>query len=217
MAWVAGDEVYGDAPYQRDGIAGAGKRYVLAVSSTTPVWKERPPVAEPFKGPLGRLREKPRLAEGAPLSETAAAASAAFPGDAWKRLTLSEGEKGPRMYDRTAIPIVESRTGLPIPDGRLLARRSIPDPSDMAYHLSSAPQKTLLATLAEIAPARWSIETTIEEGKGKTGLDEYEVRHWHSRHRHITLSMTAHAWRASIRQAEGEKSARPGTGRGNRS
>ena len=217
MAWVAGDEVYGDAPYLRDGIAGAGKRYVLAVSSTTPVWKERSPVVEPFKGPLGRPREKPRLAEGAPLSETVAAVIAALPGDAWKRLTVSEGEKGPRTYDWTAIPIVESRNGLPGPDGWLLARRSIPDPSDLAYYLSNAPQETPLATLAEIASARWSIETTIEEGKGETGLDEYEVRHWHSWHRHITLSMMAHAWLASIRQAEGEKSARPGAGRGERS
>ncbi len=141
MAWVAGDEVYGDAPYLRDGIAGAGKRYVLAVSSTTPVWKERPPVVEPFKGRLGRPREKPRLAEGAPLSETVAAVIAALPGDAWKRLTVSEGEKGPRTYDWTAIPIVESRNGLPGPDGCLLARRSIPDPSDLAYYLSNAPPR----------------------------------------------------------------------------
>ena len=42
----------------------------------------------------------------------------------------------------------------------------------------------------------------IEEAKGETGLDEYEVRHWHSWHRHITLSMMAHAWLASIRHKE---------------
>jgi len=54
---------------------------------------------------------------------------------------------------------------------------------------------------------------TIEEGKGETGLDEYEVRYWHSWHRHITLSMIAHAWLASLRQAGGGKPAGPGTGR----
>ena len=217
MAWVTGDEVYGDAPYVRDGIAGAGKAYVLAVSSTTPVWQERPPVEEPVKVPLGRPRKKPRLAEEALPRETVAAVIAALPEEAWERLTVSEGEKGPRTYDWAAVPIVESRQGLPGPDAWLLARRSIPAPSDLAYYLSNAPQETPLATLAEIASARWSIETTIEEGKGETGLDEYEVRHWHSWHRHITLSMMAHAWLASIRQAEGEKSARPGAGRGERS
>ena len=34
--------------------------------------------------------------------------------------------------------------------------------------------------------------------RGEAGLDEYEVRHWHSWHRHITLSMMAHAWLASV-------------------
>jgi SRSO17 transposase len=59
-----------------------------------------------------------------------------------------------------------------------------------------------------VASARWSIETTIEEGKGEAGLDEYEVRYWHSWHRHITLSMMAHAWLASTRQAADEKKSR---------
>ncbi|MFW6116277.1 MAG: IS701 family transposase [bacterium] len=117
MAWVTGDEMYGDAPYLRDGIAGAGKRYVLAVSSTTPVWEERPPLEEPLKGPLGRPRERPRLAEGAPPWQTVAAVIAALPEDAWERLPVSEGEKGPRTYDWAGVPIVESRNGLPGPDG----------------------------------------------------------------------------------------------------
>ena len=95
---------------------------------------------------------------------------------------------------------------------------SITNPTDIAYYLSNAypatagstgaPQSTPLQTMAEVVAARWSIETTIEEGKGETGLDEYEVRYWHSWHRHITLSMMAHAWLASIRQAEGKKTNR---------
>jgi SRSO17 transposase len=44
--------------------------------------------------------------------------------------------------------------------------------------------------------------------KGETGLDEYEVRFWHSWYRHITLSMMAHAWLASIRLREREKKVR---------
>ncbi|HUX76989.1 MAG TPA: IS701 family transposase [Anaerolineae bacterium] len=217
MAWVTGDEVYGDAPYLRDAVAGAGKRYVLAVSSTTPVWQERPPVEEPTKGLLGRPREKPRLAKGAPSGKTVAAVITSLPGEIWQRLTVSEGEKGPRTYDWAAVRIVESRDGLPGPDGWLLARRSVSDPTDMAYYLSNAPPETPVVALAEIAAARWSIETTIEEGKGEAGLDEYEVRYWHSWHRHVTLSMMAHAWLASIRQAEGEKSAGSRHGRGERS
>jgi SRSO17 transposase len=213
MAWVTGDEVYGDAPQLRDAISRRGKRYVLAVSCHTPVWRERPPLEEPVASARGRPRTRPRLAQGAPAAETVAAVIAAQPSQCWQPLTVSEGEKGPRSYDWTRVRVVESRHKLPGPDSWLLARRSMADPTEIAYYLSNAPPSTPLQTLAEVAATRWSIETTIEEAKGETGLDEYEVRYWHSWHRHITLAMMAHAWLASIRQAEGKKTARPETGR----
>jgi SRSO17 transposase len=212
MAWATGDELYGDAPHVRDAIRRAGKQYVLTVSCHTPVWRERPSLEEPGAGKKGQPRSKSRLAEGAPSAETVAAVIASQPLDSWQQLTVSEGEKGPITYAWTRVRIVESRERLPGTDGWLMARRSITDPTDIAYYLSNAPQSTSLQTMAEVASVRWSIETTIEEGKGETGLDEYEVRYWHSWHRHITLSMMAHAWLASTRQGVGEKP-RPGTGR----
>jgi SRSO17 transposase len=212
MAWVTGDELYGDAPHVRDAIRRAGKRYVLAVSCHTPVWRERPPLEEPVAGGKGRPRSKPRLAAGAPAWQAVAAVIASQPLDSWQRLVVSGREKGPLTYDWTRVRIVESREGLPGPDGWLLARRSIADPTDIAYCLFNGQQSTSLQTMAEVASARWSIETAIEEGKGETGLDEYEVRYWHSWHRHVTLSMMAHAWLASISQGAGEKPG-PGTGR----
>jgi SRSO17 transposase len=211
MAWVTGDELYGDAPHVRDAISRAGKKYVLAVSCHTPVWRERPSLEAPDANRKGRPRTKPRLAVGAPAWQTVAAVIASQASESWQRLTVSAGEKGPLTYDWTRVRVVESRDGLPGPDAWLLARRSIADPTDIAYYLCHAPLSTSLQTMAEVASARWGVETTIEEGKGETGLDEYEVRYWHSWHRHITLSMMAHAWLASIRQGAGEK---PGSGTG---
>ena len=208
MAWVAGDEVYGNATHLRDAVTRAGKMYVLTVSANTPVWQERPPLEEPASGEKGRPRTRTRLATGAPSSQTVAAVVASRPSQDWQRLTVSEGEKGPRTYDWTRMWVVESRGGLPGPESWLMARRSVTSPTDIAYYLSNAPRSTPLSTMAGVAAARWS-----KEGKGETGLDEYEVRYWHSWHRHITLSMMAHAWLASIRQGRGEKIARPGTGR----
>ena len=65
------------------------------------------------------------------------------------------------------------------------------------------PAQHVVAHPGRAARARWTIETTIEERKGEAGVDEYEVRYWHSCHRHITLSVMAHAWLASIRQPVG--------------
>jgi len=118
-------------------------------------------------------------------------------------LVVAEGEKGPRIYDWACQRIVESHEQLPGPKGRpdswLLARRSVSDPNEIAYYLSNAPTETDLLTLAQVASTRYTMEQCIEEAKGETGLDHYEVRYWHSWYRHITFSMMAHAWLASIR------------------
>ena len=205
MRWVTGDEVYGDAPALRDLVSQRGRWYVLAVSSRTPVWTERPEVEEPTPGPTGRPGSRPRLAEGAESASTVAAVVASWQTSQWHALTVAQGEKGPIVYDWAMARVVESRAGWPGPDAWLLARRSPTDPTDIAYYLSNAPAETPILKLAQVASTRYRVEQGIEEAKGETGLDEYEVRHWPSWHRHITLSMMAHAWLASIRSKSEEK------------
>lgn len=208
MRWVTGDEVYGDAPALRDLVSETRRWYVLAVSSHTPVWAERPQVEDPIPGPRGRPRTKPRLIEGAETASTVAAVVARWPASQWHTLTVAQGEKGPITYDWGMARVVESREGLPGPDAWLLARRSQTDPTEIAFYLSNAPEETPLLKLAQVASTRCRVEQGIEEAKGQTGLDEYEVRHWHSWHRHVTLSMMAHAWLASIRCKSREKGLR---------
>jgi SRSO17 transposase len=206
MQWVTGDEVYGDAPRLRQSIEEHGRWYVLAVASHTPVWLERPPVEEPMRATGGRPRTKARLAPDASAATTVAAVVAHWPAQQWERLSVAEGEKGPRVYDWGRARVIESRHGLPGPQGWLLARRSVSDPTELAYYLALAPDEVTLAQLAKVAATRYSVEQCIEEGKGETGLDHYEVRHWQSWYRHITLAMMAHAWLASIRSlAEAQK------------
>ena len=130
---------------------------------------------------------------------------ASWPSRAWKRIAVVEGEKGLITYDWARKRVVESRDQLPGPEVWLLARRSISDSKQIAYYLASAPVRTSLEMLIRIASTRYTVEQCIEEAKGETGLDEYEVRYWHSWYRHITLSMMAHAWLASIRLQEQEK------------
>ena len=207
MRWVTGDEVYGDSPRLRDTVREHKRLYVLAVSSDSLVWSQRPLVEEPGRKPgsRGRPRKKARLAQDAPLPVTVAYVATTWPAEQWERFSVAEGEKGPRTYDWARMRVVENRSGLPGPDAWLLARRSVSDPTDIAYYLSNAPMETTLMQLAQVASTRYTVEQCIEEAKGGTGLDEYEVRYWHSWHRHITLSMMAHAWLASIRHKESVK------------
>ena len=202
MAWVTGDEVYGDDPGLRDAIARAGRRYVLAVGAGTPAWATRPAVVAP--GPArgghgGRARTRVRLAKGAPPATTVKALSASWPASAWHRLAVVRGEKGPIEYDWAAARVVDSRRKAPADELWLLARRSVADPAEVAWYLSNAPAGAPLETLARVAATRFAVEQLFEEAKDDVGLDQYEVRSWPAWHRHITLAMLALAWLGSIR------------------
>ena len=205
MRWVTGDEVYGDAPRLRESIQMHGRWYVLAVSSTTPIWSERPSVDEPGPSVRGRLRTKTRLASDAPASTSVSTVVGTWSTDKWERFSVAEGEKGPRVYDWGRERVIESRDKLPGPEVWLLARRSISAPTEIAYYLAWAPPDTTLTTLARVAATRYTVEQCIEEAKGEVGLDHYEVRFWPSWHRHITLVMMAHAWLASVKATEVQK------------
>jgi hypothetical protein len=85
-------------------------------------------------------------------------------------------------------------------------RRNL-DGSEPRYYLSNASADTPLLTLAQVAAARWVIETEIQTAKGETGLDEYEVRSWPGWHHHITLGLLAAAFLLTLQQDWGEKDA----------
>lgn len=207
MRWVSGDEVYGDCAKLRESVEASGRGYVLAVSATTPIWISRPPRAEPTRSSRGRPRTKVRLAEDASPATTVRTVVADWDVERWERFAVADGEKGPRVYDWGRQRVVESRGGLPGPEVWLVARRSVSDPTEIAYYLALASVDTPLPTLARIAATRYTVEQCIEEAKGEVGLDHYEVRFWPSWHRHVTLAMMAHAWLASLRAAgtDGEK------------
>lgn len=209
MRWVTGDEVYGDDPRLRERVERQGGGYVLAVSSTTPVWTERPPVEEPLRTTGGRPRTKTRLAPAAPPATTVAAVVVGWSATQWERCSVAEGEKGPRVYDWGRVRVIESRQRLPGPAVWLLARRSVGEPTEIAYYLALAPGETTLQEMAIVAATRYTVEQCIEEAKGETGLDHYEVRHWTSWHRHMTLSLLAHAWLAALRSREEAKGGPP--------
>ena len=153
----------------------------------------------------GRDGMEPRLADGATAWEPVWKVVVALPIQTWKRLAVGHGEKGRRLCDWARMRILDRRAAVPGPQGWFLARRSITDPPEAAYYLSSAPHSTLPCALAEVEGARWSMETSIEECKGETGRDEYEVRHWHSWQRQITVCLLAQASLASIRQPLGRQ------------
>ena len=124
------------------------------------------------------------------------ALAAAAPAQAWKRLSAGDGAKGPRLYDwaMATLPITrEPSAGF---ERWLLIRRSINDPTDLAYYLCFGPAGTAIGQLVRIAGARWAIEECFASAKNETGLDHYQVRRYDAWHRHVTLAMIAAAYLA---------------------
>ena len=114
-----------------------------------------------------------------------------LPGQAWKKISAGAGAKGPRVYHwaRAAIRPLQDTASY-----WLLVRRSLTDPTDLAYYLCYGPEHTPLRELVRVAGARWAIEETFQTAKGQVGLDQYQVRRYDSWYRHITLAMLAHAF-----------------------
>ena len=186
-----------------------GKRSRPMAASTC--WRSRPTPVCGASGPRWRSH-KSRLEDGhgsrhgwckaLPQAKMVSEVVANLPAHAWKRLAVMQGEKGAIAYHWARTRVVESRDRLPGPDVWLLARRSLCDPTQLAYYLAYVPARTSLETKVRVASSRSTVEQCREEAKGEVGLDEYEVRFWHSWYRHIPLSMMAHAWLASIQQLE---------------
>lgn len=122
---------------------------------------------------------------------------AALPARAWQRVSAGAGAHGPRDYDWARVPI---RIGWAPGRGHwLLARRSITDPTEIAYYVCYGPRRSTIADLAWIAGSRWRIEECFQQAKNEAGLDHYQVRSWRAWYAHITLSMLAHAWLAGAK------------------
>ncbi len=75
----------------------------------------------------------------------------------------------------------------------LLLRRSISDPSELAYFYCHGPARrpVSLPVLLAVAGKRWAVEECHQQAKGQAGFDGHQVRLWQSFHRHTVLSMCA--------------------------
>jgi SRSO17 transposase len=181
--WVTGDAVYGNDRSLQLWLQERRQAFVLAVSGQESVW-------------IGVRQYHVK-----DLLPTIAQ-------EAWQILSAGEGAKGPRLYEWAWLAL--NCEYAPEWGRWLLVRRSLTDPSEVTGYICFAPADTPLATLVRVAGTRWTIESCFEAAKGEVGLDEYEVRSWHGWHRHMTLSMLAHAFLTILRATAPDTAAKKG-------
>jgi SRSO17 transposase len=127
---------------------------------------------------------------------TTGALAESLPKKAWRRLSAGDGSKGPRWYDWALHTINPNLQGW---GHWLLIRQHVDKPEERAYFRVSAPAGTSLKEMVAVAGKRWAVEECFAMAKGECGLDEYEVRSWVGWHRHVTLSLLAHAYLTVVR------------------
>src|SRR3954470_16609870 len=139
-AWVLGDEIYGSDRRLRMDLECREQPFVLAIRSNEKLWSQ-------LGGRLGQ--------------HTAAEVTQALPKKAWQRLSAGAGSKGERFYDWARLRL--TRLQQPPWEHWLLVRRSRRDPQDLAYYVVFGPDRTTLATLAQVAGRRWTIEVVFPQ------------------------------------------------------
>jgi SRSO17 transposase len=129
------------------------------------------------------------LAEGRSSKLPPGAATLLPPVSEWVRFGSVGGSEGaygwaggPRRHER-ALGRAEW----------LLACHALGPTDGYTYHGAYGPRQTALPGMARVVATRWAIEEGLERAKGEVGLDQYEVRRWDAWHRHVTLSLVAHA------------------------
>jgi len=197
--WVAADELYGDSPAFRDGVAALDKWYFTEIKRTTQVWLKRPEVYLPEWKGRGKHPTRLRLRNPSEKAVTVQDLVPQIPQQAWIRATLKEGSKGPIVCDFAFLRLIESRGSLPGPEVWLVIRRNLDHPEELKFYFSNAPADIPLLDLVRISGLRWPVEIIFEESKGEIGFDHYETRSWLGWHHHMLLVSLAHHFLVRLR------------------
>ncbi|MBV8382364.1 MAG: IS701 family transposase [Planctomycetaceae bacterium] len=180
---ISGDDEMGRPAWFRKELAAQKERYLLAVPSNTGI---RDLEAEP--PPYGGQGRRPK-----PPFQAVRTWCEALPAEAWTRLTVRDGEKGPLEVEIVARRVeskVERRV-VGFAETLVVVRYEEGGKRKTDYHLSNAARETSLAELARVAKAEHRIEECLKRGKSEAGLGDSQVRNWLGWHHHMTLSLLA--------------------------
>lgn len=184
--WVAGDDEMGRPSGFRRELQDRGERYLLAVPSNTLIRDLDVPPPE-YSG-RGRRPMSPFMR----LDRW----RAALPEDAWTRIDVRDGEKGPLVIEVVKRRVqARTETGGTGPEELLFVTRERQEDGTFKhdYYLSNADPEVPLKELGRVSKAAHRIEECIKNAKGEAGLADYQVRNWIAWHHHQTLSMLT-AW-----------------------
>lgn len=206
--YVLADSVYGMSPEFIEAVeAIPGATFFVSVNKKTQCWLKQPlTISQEYRWG-GQVKTRTVVADSAGKPITFSELAKNINDYFWYRRTVSEGTKGPIVYEFTRREVILSADGLPQKPVWLLIRRTLGDNPEYSYFICNASSNARLKTLVWLSGLRWAVEQCFEELKMDLGMDHYEVRKYMGWHHHILTCMLAHffLWHLKIRL--GKKSA----------
>ena len=171
FSWVGFDGFYGDNGQFLRMLDGSGLTFLGDVHCDQHVWTADPTTDNSAK----RMR--------------ADAWVAAQNADAWRRIEMRHGTKGPMKVDALhgRVWLYQRGDEQAYPWHLIVTRQ----PNRLKYSLSNASPETPLERLAYMQGQRYFVERALEDAKQQGGFGEYQVRGWRGWHHHAALVMMA--------------------------
>ena len=98
---------------------------MVSVPAETRCWLQRPPTTEHTSTYKGEVRAKRMVAPETQTPRTVAALAESLPSAAWYRRTVSEGTKGPIVYEFSRKRVTLCKDGLPERPVWLVIKRTL--------------------------------------------------------------------------------------------
>jgi SRSO17 transposase len=186
-AWITGDDELGKSGGFRRDLSRLGEQYLLAIPSNYRVRVLEGPATCDATADDGPHRKPP--------FQRVDRLRASLPAEAWTKIEVRDGEKGPLRVELVKFRVQIKSQGRNAGEETLVISRRQDEAGSVThdYYFSNAPLQTELTEFARAAKAEHRIEDCLKRGKSEAGLADYEVRSWPGWHHHQTLSLLA-AW-----------------------
>lgn len=182
---VVVDGGYGKEPAFLRGLDALGERFLADVHCDQTLYLQDPdPVVPAWSGRGKRPVHRKARSPGLRVDRWAADQ----PPEAWRPLTLREGEKGELRAEYLHARVwVWDGSEAQARCWHVLVRREVGAKEVSHYCLSNAPADTPWTELARQQAQRFFIEHSFREAKSECGLADYQVRRWDAWHHHVAL------------------------------
>jgi SRSO17 transposase len=208
--YVVADCLYGNSPDFLDAVdACVGVTTLVAIPADTRCWLQRPQTEDKTYIYKGDVRAKRVVVAPHHAPSSVAAVAASLPASSWYQRTVSEGTKGPIVYECARTRVTLCKDGLPERTVWLVMKRTVGVKKTYSYYISNAPVSTPLRTFVWLSGLRWAIEQGFEEAKTELGMAHYEVRKYPGWHHHMLTTMLAHCFLWHLKLRLGKKSPSP--------